>query len=440
MSHSLVLLSPNPYPCQHAHTLAEDDMACWLNGYTLLWHPALLWKAVDPPTVATPYDHDSPREKTIYVVPDAPMAYLPEDWQGRLKAVGSFAINAAVDRETTLANLKAALAADGVPDLAWPEALEAPADLLHVFFGVGLGYLMQATLAEAMEHENLLDKPGFWADVQKAVESLGSDDPAAAEAVPTETAWLTHLRAAAEKLQSAREVLYPVTIHWLDLHLLHGDELDGPLPAAVELGIPTNMIAVSSTLETLVPDAARGASLLLRDQIGKDLVEVCGGIYREREEALLPVDSQLWNLREGLAAARNVLGRDIQVFARETFGAYPRLAGELASLGITKMLSLAQDDSTGAATYSTPIVAWTSPDGKSVDAFVRTPKPADKADTFFNLGNTWFKTTREDHHAADLPASSIRQESRRLLPGSAICSRSADSLRCSGRGRRSRAT
>jgi hypothetical protein len=398
MSHSLVLLSPNPYPCQHPHTIGEDEMACWLNGYTLLWHPALLWKAAEPPTVAVPYDHDMPRERTIYIVPEAPMAYLPEDWPGRLKAVGSFAITAAVDRETTLVNLKTALTTDGVPDLAWPEALEAPADLLHVFFGVGLGYLMQATLAEAMEHENLLDKAGFWADVQKAVESLGSDDPAVVEATPTETAWLTHLRAAAEKLQSAREVLYPVTIHWLDLHLLRDNSLDGPLPAAVELGIPTNLIAASATLEALSRTQPEKFALL-REQIGKDLVEVCGGLYREREEALLPVDSQMWNLLEGLAAARNVLGRDVKVFARETFGAYPRLAGELAALGVTKMLSIAQDDTAGAPTHSTPVVAWTAPDGKSVDSFVRMPKPADKADTFFNLGNTWFKTTREDHHA-----------------------------------------
>jgi hypothetical protein len=400
MPHSLILLSPNPYPCQHPHTLADDDMACWLNGYTLLWHPSLLWKAAEPPTVAVPYDHDQPRAQTIYVVPEQPMSFLPDDWKDRLKAVGSFAVTATADRETTLANLKAALAADGVPELAWNEALEAPADLLHVFFGVGLGYLLQATLAEAMEHENLLDKAGFWTDVQKAVESLGSEDPAVAEAEASEaaSAWLTHLQAAAEKLKSAREVLYPVSIHWLDLHRLDEKSFDGPLPAAVELGIPTNFVASSQTLETLARTYPEKFALL-RPLFEKDLLEVCGGLYREREEALLPVDSQFWNLREGLAAARSVTGRDVRVFARQTFGHYPRLVGELASVGIVKMLFLAFDDTIGIPTFSTPVVSWTSPDGKSVDAFVRAPKPADKPETFFNLGNTWFKTTREDHYA-----------------------------------------
>src|SRR5205085_7703023 len=56
-------------------------------------------------------------------------------------------------------------------------------------------------------------------------------------------------------------------------------------------------------------------------------------------------------------------------------------------------------DPAGIPSFTSPVIAWTAPDGKQIDAFVRTPKPADKAETYFNLGNAWFKTTREDHHA-----------------------------------------
>jgi len=40
-----------------------------------------------------------------------------------------------------------------------------------------------------------------------------------------------------------------------------------------------------------------------------------------------------------------------------------------------------------------------TPDGKQIEAFARKPLPAENPETFFNLGNTLFKTIREDHSA-----------------------------------------
>ena len=51
-AHELILLSPYRYPGANALTLAREDMACWLNGHSLLWHPALLWQAMPTATVA----------------------------------------------------------------------------------------------------------------------------------------------------------------------------------------------------------------------------------------------------------------------------------------------------------------------------------------------------------------------------------------------------
>jgi len=45
----------------------------------------------------------------------------------------------------------------------------------------------------------------------------------------------------------------------------------------------------------------------------------------EREDALLPVESQLWNLLKGQAVTRALLGSDVQVFARKRFAAHPQL-------------------------------------------------------------------------------------------------------------------
>lgn len=433
MSHQVVLLSPYPYPGQYPLTLADEEMACWLNGYTLMWHPALLWQATEAPKVESPYDHENPRPGVIYVVPESPPSYLPENWKDRLREAGSLSIVAAADRPTTLENLRVALEASDAPPIGWREALAAPADMLSLFFGLGLGYLLQATLAEAMEHENLLDRAAFWDEVQKAVGSLGSEEPepgkgAAENAAPTASAdsaepadspepssngaqekppeaetprehqWLVHLQQAAQKLQSAREVLYPVTIHWLDLHLLTEDSLTRPWPAAVELGMSTNLVAPAALLESLARQQPEKVAVL-RAQVEKDLVEICGGTYREREDVLLPLDSQVWNLREGQDVVRRLLGKEVRVFARRTFGFHPRLPMLLSTHGLTKLLFLLFDDSAAVPTYTSTVIAWTAPDGKQIDAFVRPPKPADKAETYFNLGNSWFKTTREDHHA-----------------------------------------
>ena len=50
-SHDLILLSPYRYPGQYSMSLADEDMGCWLNGYTALWHPAVLWQAQGAPKV-----------------------------------------------------------------------------------------------------------------------------------------------------------------------------------------------------------------------------------------------------------------------------------------------------------------------------------------------------------------------------------------------------
>ena len=51
-------------------------------------------------------------------------------------------------------------------------AFDWPADAVRPYFGLGLGYLVVDTLFEAMEHERLLDKEGFWADVQAAISGV----------------------------------------------------------------------------------------------------------------------------------------------------------------------------------------------------------------------------------------------------------------------------
>ena len=431
-THELVLLSPYRLPAQYAMTMADEDMASWLNGFTVLWHPALLWQAKSLPRVEATYDHEQPKAGFIYALPEAPPAYLPDDWEERVKQAGALVFKATPDREATLANLRAALRADNTPALGWKHGLDLPAEQLGPFFGLAWGHQLLAALSEAMEHENLLDQAAFLDEVQQAIALLaglpyappslpdadpppqyasdapdeydevpvadasGSANPVAdAPGSPSLTDWHEPLQSAAAKLLTAREVLYPVTIHLLDVSFLDDAMLERGWPVGFDYGITTNFIAATATLEKL--DADRLAQL--RDAVQNDRAEVCGGCYLEREDPLLPIDSQLWNLRHGLDRAKELLGIDIRVYARKRFGYHPNLPLFLSSNGLTKALFLVFDENSGLPNYSNVVVSWPSPDGKQVDAFARPPRYADSVETFFNLGHFWFKTTREDNAA-----------------------------------------
>jgi hypothetical protein len=414
-THELVLLSPYRFPAQYAMTMSDEDMAAWLNGFTALWHPALLWQAKGAPRCEATYDHEQPKPGHIYALPETPPAYLPDDWEVRVKQAGSLVFKTTPDRHATLANLQAALNAEGAPALGWKQGFETPAENVGPFFGLAWGNQLLAALSEAMEHENLVDVAGFWDDVQRAVAGLagftytpqelseperqasGSAAPSLGARAPTSD-WRDSLKAAAARLQSAREVLYPVTIHLLDVTFLDEATMALGWPAAFDFGVVTNFIAATATLEKLAEHAPKRFGQL-KTAVQSDLVEVCGGSYLEREDPLLPIDSQLWNLRYGLDRAKELLGADIRIFARKRFGFHPHMPLFLSSSGLTKALFLTFDESSGLPSYANVVVSWPSPDGKQVDAFVRPPRYADSIETFFNLGHYWFKTTREDHSA-----------------------------------------
>src|SRR5262249_41982401 len=127
------------------------------------------------------------------------------------------------------------------------------------------------------------------------------------------------LQLAAERLLQAREVLYPVTIYVVDLLLLNPEKLDAPWPAAFAKGQPINVIASAALLERLEREQPERLTTL-REALGCDVAELCGGSYLEREDVLLPLESQMWNLVKGQRVTQELLGRDVRIFGRRRFG------------------------------------------------------------------------------------------------------------------------
>src|SRR5262249_660783 len=162
-------------------------------------------------------------------------------------------------------------------------------------------YLMIEALYEAMEHENLIATSEIWQEVQAAVAAVTGDPDAVRQ----------HLKVAAERLQTAREVPYPLPIHLLHLCLPAQAPLAYPSPAPFDQGLPLNPVAAGALLERLEREHPQRLAAL-RERVAADLVEVCGGPFVEREDALLPVQSQLWNLLKGLGVSRELLQREVR--------------------------------------------------------------------------------------------------------------------------------
>src|SRR5262249_38676163 len=159
----------------------------------------------------------------------------------------------------------------------------------------------------------------------------------------------------------------PVTIHVVDLCLLDEQKLAESWPAAFDRGMPLNLIVAASLLEKLGRDQP-GRLAALRERVQNDQVEICGGPFQEREDALLPVETQLWNLLKGLTTYEELLGKEIRIFSRKRFAASPQLPLFLHSVGLHRAVALAFDTAT-LPSYRSTVTSWPSPDGKQIEAF-----------------------------------------------------------------------
>jgi hypothetical protein len=382
------LLSPYGLPTDHPLMLSEPEMAAWWNGYLALWHPAVLAGLSAPAKQASQYDHETPTPGHIFAVPDAPELYMPDDWRSRVQNSSAAAFTATANRGETLAHLKQALAAfDRTPEAI--ARLELSPERVTPFLAIGFGYLVVEHLFDAMQHEHILANGDFWTEVQHAVAALTDPDPIAFRA---------HLQHAADKLQAAREVLYPVAIHLLDFVLPDERKLNETLPKSFDSRTPVNLIAGGSLLECIreeFPERFAEIKQRINDSSGAPTLELCTGAYSERDDTLLPVESQLWNLRKGIQTAKDLLGVDAKVYARKKSSFSPQTPQFLLATGYEKAILLAFDGAVVPSHRST-VTSWSSPDGKQIDGFTRAPQPAHQSQTFFNIVHALHETIMQD--------------------------------------------
>jgi alpha-mannosidase len=381
-----ILLSTYRLPTETTLYLGDEEVAAYLNGYTALWHPAALALSEGLPCIGSPYDHEEPAGDSLFAVPDNPSSGLADDWEGRARAAGAAVFTATANRDRTQQNLLAALAEAHPGDDRLRKLMALPAERVAPFFGLGYGCLVLEALFEAMSHENAL-----------AYEEIRQDLNAALDAIDDPDALRLHLQSAADRLLAAREVVYPVNVYVIDLSLLDEDRLDAPWPASWAAGQPANVLACASLIERLGQKHPERLAEL-REKVSADLVEVVGGPYLEREDPLLPPESQLWNLLRGQAVYQELLGKEVTVFGRKRFGFGAHLPLLLQTTGFTHALLVSFDESALPPHHAT-VISWPSADGKQVDAFTRTPQPADSPQTYFHLAHYLHQTIMQDQAA-----------------------------------------
>ena len=138
----------------------------------------------------------------------------------------------------------------------------------------------------------------------------------------------------------------------------------------------------------------------LRQAIADGWADVAGGTYSEAEDALLPLESILWQFARGGDVYRAHLDeRSVETFARRRFGLYVQLPQIAKRFGIRYAMHMAFDAGRFPMRPETKRL-WEGPDGSSLESLLRPPIAADRPSQGWRLAWRLAATMRDDHVAA----------------------------------------
>ena len=153
---------------------------------------------------------------------------------------------------------------------------------------------------------------------------------------------------------------------------------EGVLAAALARPIAISFLMQAQAIENqALHDPQRVAAL--RQAIDDGWADVAGGTYAEMEDALLPLESILWQFRRGSELYRLHLDdRNVETYARRRFGLHTRVPQIAKRFGFRYALHMGFD----AGKFPIPAETkrlWESPDGSSLESLIRPPMAADRA-------------------------------------------------------------
>ena len=367
-------------------SFSEDEARGTWSAVSAPWHPAILHHAGTLPRVEGVDCASPPGPAEIRLVASNQSGRLPSGFMTQAADSGAVVVEGETDRDATFGALAGRL---GI-------SLNAPSeDLVPLaldFFALGTTSWWIRDLSAAMGHADCLDHDSLSRETLAGASAWVSGDANTAR---------NRLRAAFEVLTQARERFYPVDSYAVDLCLLDPASPPGALNDAIDARAPFTVLAPARAFET---QAARAPESLarLREAITEGWADVVGGAYDEVDEPLLPIESILWQFREGGLVYREHLdGRNVEAVARRRFGLYPMLPQIARRFGFRFGVHLGFD----AGRFPVRPEAkrlWESPDHSNLESLTRPPLAADRASSGVRL--PWrLAGTMKDDHVATLP-------------------------------------
>src|SRR5438105_10720171 len=173
----------------------------------------------------------------------------------------------------------------------------------------------------------------------------------------------------------------------------------GVLADPLEVAVPVTFLAPAQAIESQAALDPQGMAAL-RQAIADGWADLAGGTYAEAEDALLPLESILWQFRRGGEVYRAHLDeRNVETYARRRFGLFVQLPQIAKRFGTRYALHLSFDAGRFPIRPETKRL-WESPDGSSLESLLRPPMAADRPSHGWLLPWRMAATMKDDHVAA----------------------------------------
>jgi alpha-mannosidase len=382
------LIALIPYDGQEPPASVRDEMALavWC-AVSALWHPSLLARAAGLPRIESIDSPSPPGGHEVRIMATGCADRLPSGYRTQAEDARTALLESGTDRLELIHQIQAILGADGAVEMVENEGMVTTA---LDFLALGTVRWMLRELTVAMGHADALDHESFKRELLAGAHAWQIGDWAGA---------VNRLRAGFEVLTQARERFYPVDAYLIDICLLDPAMPAGVLANALSNPIAISFIAPAQAIENQsLRDPQRVAAL--RQAISDGWADVVGGTYAEAEDTLLPLESILWQFRQGNDVYRvHLEDRNAETYARRRFGLYSQLPQIAKRFGFRYALHMGFDAGRFPLRAETKGL-WESPAGSRLERRWRPPRAADRASQGWLVPWKMAATMKNDHVAA----------------------------------------
>ena len=359
--------------------LGEEPASSLLNGFSILWHPALLASTGAFPKWERSDDTLSVDPDRLVVVPTPCDEWVPTTWVERARREGSTVINAEHDREKMLHQALEPLELETAVD----------SDLIADFLALGTVYLQTELLTRHMRNFSNLDEVHMQREAVAAAQAAMAHDVEATR---------KHLGHCFEMLLECRERFYPVDCYMIDLCLVNPDFAGDELAQLLESEMPVSMLATGDEWKQIV---SKNEHLIdrVKSAVQQQRIELVGGEQSELASPLMALDSTLWQLRQGRDFLKSSFDAQPTTWARKRFGLGGHIPQIIDRFGYQGALHFALDDGIYPEEEQSQL-RWQGSDGSAIDAFSRIPLAADSASSFLRFAVRMAESMDYDHTAA----------------------------------------